>query len=261
MNERFDSLDKYYKVIENLSKTTTTLFWINSALSIAVFFFNNSPVAKDFLLYVFIITTLAYFVIENYLSIFSIPQVEDKRRVHLLTNSFNVPLDNERTNKYYNNNLEPSLLKMGANVFEDSLFAERVTREMVKRERIKIIILILVFVVAAIIRTTNLEVLSILAQTLFASTIIPTYLRLQVLHSKNKAIYDNLYNIFLFHNRSNSESDNEKLSAKLLDCFVKYESAKAYSGVKQDTKIFHKINPEVSLEWEEIKSNLKIDTN
>lgn len=259
MSERFDSLDKHYKIIEKLNTTITSLFWVNAALSIGVFFVDDNLIAKNILLFVFTITTLTYFVIDNYLSIYKIPKVEDKRRVHLLTNSFNVPLDNERTNKYYNNELEPSLLKLGANIFENSLFAQRVTQEMAKRERIKVILFVVVFVVALMFRTTEMELISILAQTLFASTLIPAYLRVEVLHYKNKAIFDCLFDIFLFHNKP-TEND-ERLSAKLLDCFVKYESAKAYSGVKQDTKIFHKINLEVEKEWEEIKRNLNIGTN
>ncbi|MFC4024764.1 hypothetical protein ACFOUV_13255 [Oceanobacillus longus] len=258
MEERYDSLDKHYLIIERLSKTTTILFWVNAFLSIAVFFVNDYLTIKDILLFVFTLTTIGYFVIENYLSIFEIPKVEDKRRVHLLTNSLNVPLDNERTMKYYNNELEPSLLKLGANIFEDSLFAERVTHEMAKRKRVKIVLFIVLFLIAIIIRTTELELISILAQTLFASTFISAYIRLEVLHSKNKSIFKYLYDIFLFHSQKTNELD-EKLSAKLLDCFVKYESAKAYSGVKQDSKVFHKINPQVTQEWEEIKRSLNIE--
>ena len=257
MSERFDSLDRHYKKIEELNMATSILFWMNAALSIVVFFVDNYITVNNILLFVFTITTLSYFIIEINLSIFRIPEVEEKRRVHLLTNSFNVPLDNERTNKYYNNELEPSLLKLGANIFENSLFAERVTHEMVKRERIKVGIFVLLFVIALVLRTTEVELISIIAQTLFASTVIPAYLRLEVLHSKNKAIFDSLYDIFLLHSQRTSDSD-EKLSAKILDCFVKYESAKAYSGVKQDSKIFHKINDDVTQEWEEIKRNLNI---
>ena len=47
------------------------------------------------------------FILDNYLGVFKLPDVEDKRRVHLLSQSFGVPLDYEQTNLYYNNNLEP----------------------------------------------------------------------------------------------------------------------------------------------------------
>ncbi|HDX9702088.1 TPA: hypothetical protein ROY42_006048 [Bacillus thuringiensis] len=258
MSERLDSLDRHYKSIDQLNTLISYLFWINATLSISVFFVNDILDVKNVLLFIFTLTTFAYFIVDNYLTIFKIPNVEDKRRVHLLTNSFDVPLDNERTHKYYNNGLEPSLLKLGANIFENSLFAERVTHEMVKKERIKIVAFVIVFIAALLFRTTEIELISILAQTLFAGTLFPAYIRLEVLHSKNKAIFECLYDIFLLHQQDNSAGNEKKLSAKLLDCFVKYESAKAYSGVKQDSAIFHKINPEVTQEWEEIKQRLNI---
>ncbi|QFT88075.1 hypothetical protein FIU87_05440 [Bacillus sp. THAF10] len=256
MVERFDSLDKYYKSIEKLNTITTYLFWVNASLSILVFFLESNLEIKNFLLYIFILTTVTYFGIDNYLAIFKIPSIEEKRRVHLLSNSFNVPLDSEVTKNYYNNNIEPSLLKLGVNIFENSLFSERVTREMAVKQRVKVCIFGIVFLSALLFRTTGYEIISILAQTLFASTLLPAYIRLEVLHFKNKVIFNNLYDIFLLYNKQN-EID-AKLTAKLVDCFVKYESAKAYSGVKQDTKIFNKINKRVSEEWKDIKSKLKI---
>lgn len=38
-----------------------------------------------------------------------------------------------------------------------------------------------------------------------------------------------------------------------------YEAAKAYSGIKQSSKIFFEINKEVSEEWEQIKEKLNIE--
>lgn len=245
MSERYDSLDKYYIKVEKLDNITKTFFWVNAAFSILVFFLNDFLAVKNILLTLFVITTVGYFAVDNYLSIFLIPSVEEKRRLHLLTNSFNVPLDNEKTNKYYNNDFEPSLLKLGANIFENSLFAKRVTDKMIIEERKKIGIFGLVFIIAILLRTTEIELISIIAQTLFASTIFPSYIRLEVLHLKNKEIYQCLYDIFLFHKEAGN-NNQEKISARLLDCFVRYESAKAYSGVKQSTKIFHQINPEVT---------------
>lgn len=256
MSERYDSLDRYYKTIGKLDNTSKILFWINAALTILVFFVDDYVDVKNTLLYIFIITTIGYFLTDNYLGIFLIPSVEERRRLHLLTNSFGVPLDNERTNKYYNNTIEPSLLKLGANIFENSLFSSRVTFEMAKKERWKIIIFGFIWLVSLLFRTTNLELISIVAQTLFASTIIPAWIRLEVLYRKNIEIYQCLYDVFLFY----KENDEEKVSARILDAFVRYESAKAYSGVKQSSKIFHQINTEVTEEWQQIKNNLNIDS-
>lgn len=257
MSDRIDSLDRHYKPINNFDLLSRVLFWINVVLTVAVYFLDNYDWAKSVLTGLVIITTLLYFAVDNYLGISLIPSVEEKRRTHTLTNSFGVPLDTERTNKYYNNTLEPSLLKLGANIFESSLFASRVTSEMAKQERWKMLLLTLVWVVSLMIRNTDIEFISIIAQTLFASTLLSAYLKLEVLRKKNEDIYKCLYNIFL--QRGQGGTNEESISARIIDCFVQYESAKAYSGVKQSSKIFSKIKPEVDEEWEQIKHNLKIE--
>ncbi|MCZ4246968.1 hypothetical protein BXO87_02385 [Bacillus sp. GZB] len=257
MSERFDSLDKYYKIINNFDLASRVLFWVNTILTVVVYFLDGNDQVKSILTGLFIITTLLYFIVDNSLGIFLIPGAEEKRRTHLLTNSFGVPLDSERTNKYYNNTLEPSLLKLGANIFENSLFASRVTSEMAKQERWKILFLALVWLVSLIIRNTDIEFISIVAQTLFASTLLSAWLRLEVLRKKNHDIYKCLYDVFLL--RSRGGANEESIYARILDCCVQYESAKAYSGVKQSSKIFFKINGEVTEEWEQTKRNLKIE--
>ncbi|MCY7861205.1 hypothetical protein MOD67_14350 [Bacillus licheniformis] len=256
MSERFDSLDKYYKTLENWDMSAKVLFWLNAFLSALVFFLDGNKEIKDILILVFILTTLGYFLVDTYLSISLIPDVEEKRRTHLLTKSFNVPLDNERTNKYYNNSLEPSVLKLGAHILENSLNAKKVTHEMVKKERVKVSFFAVIFVVSMLLRTTDLEFISIIAQTLFASTLIPAWMRLEALNCKNKEIFKGLKNVFLLWEKDTAE---EKVSAFILDYFVKYESAKAYCGVKQSTKIHKKFRDDLSEEWEQLKRDLKIE--
>jgi hypothetical protein len=198
VEERFDSLDKYYKPIEKLKLFSNALFLTNVLLSIIVFFIEKHLIVKNIILGVYIITTILYFIIDNYLSIFLIPKVEEKRRLHLLTNSFGIPLDNEKTNKYYNNSLEPSFLKLGANILENSFFSKRVTSELLAIERIKILIYAVIWTVYLLVRTNDLEFISIISQTLFASTIVPSWLRLEVLQKQNEKIYSRLYDFFSY---------------------------------------------------------------
>lgn len=80
---------------------------------------------------------------------------------------------------------------------------------------------------------------------------------MEALFRKNKEIYDCLYDVFLFH----KENSEEKISARILDCYVKYESAKAHSGVKQSSKIFWRLNEPLTQEWEQIKRKLNIEGN
>lgn len=254
MSERVDSLDKYYEQLNFVDRVSSVLFWLNASFSILIFFLKGYPEVRTVLTYIFIINTVLYFITDNYLSIYLIPSVEGKRRVHLISKSLDVPLDNEITNKYYNNDLEPSILKLGAHIFENSLFSKEVTIRMCSQERKKIILYALLWVGALLLRTVNLEFLTIISQTLFATTLLTKWLKLEFLRNKNEQIYQCLYDLFLLY----KENNDERLSAKFLDCFVSYEASKAYSGVKQSSKIFFEINDEFTEEWERIKEKLDI---
>lgn len=254
MDKRVDSLDKYYDKLNTLNDLCVWLFLINAIISILLFFLGNFHVLINVLNTIFIITTIIYFIADSYLSIYLIPSVEGKRRVNLISNSFDVPLDNETTNKYYNNNIEPSILKLGANVFENSLFAKEVTARMCVKERKKILVYVTLWVGALAFRNVDLELLTIISQTLFTSTLLTQWLKLEYLRNKNEEIYKCLYDLFLIY----KDGKDKKLTAKFLDCFVSYEATKAYSGIKQSTEIFFEINDEFSQEWEKIKEKLNI---
>ena len=253
--ERIDSLDKYYKQLNFIDLGCTLLFWVNALISILIFFLNGYQVARETLTYIFIITTFLFFIFDNYLSIYLIPSVEEKRRVHLLSKSLDVPLDSETTQKYYNNHIEPSILKLGAHIFENSLFAKEVTARMCTTERRKILLYAVLWNTSLTIRNVDLELIAIISQTLFASTLVTKWLKLEYLRIKNEQLYNCLYDLFLLRR----DNDNARVSAKFLDCFVSYEAAKAYSGIKQSSKIFFQINDEYTKKWERIKQKLDID--
>lgn len=134
-NDRVDSLDKYYKQLNFFDLICTVLFWLNASISILLLFVNGYQMWREILTYLFIVTTVIFFIADNYLSIYLIPTVEGKRRVHLISKSLDVPLDYEITQKYYNNEIEPSITKLGAHIFENSLFAKEVTARMCSIER------------------------------------------------------------------------------------------------------------------------------
>jgi len=255
MSERIDSLDKYYKQFNFFNQIRTILFWFNASVSILIFFINSYQIGREILACVFIVTTVIFFIVDNYLSIYLIPSVEGKRRVHLISESLDVPLDCEHTQKYYNNDIQPSIRKLGAHIFENSLFAKEVTRRMCSIERIKILIYGGIWIVSLTVRTVDLEFIAIISQTLFASTLVTKWIKLEYLRIKNEQIYNCLYDLFLLRR----DNDDTRLSAKFLDCFVSYESAKAYSGIKQSSKIFFEINDIYTKKWERIKDKLDIE--
>lgn len=254
MKKRHDSLDKYYKSIEQFEKLSTVLYWVIFVLSLITLYINDGNI-NYILSVVFIILTLSFSISNNFLKIYLIPRAENKRRVHLLSNSLGICLDNEKTSGYYNNNMTPSFLKLGANIFENSLFAKTVVSKMLIKERVKIALYILLFLLSILYEGVNLSAVAIVAQTLFSGEVICKWLYMECLKNENEKIFEGLHYLFL----SYSDSKKNEFTAQIIDYLVKYESVKAYCGIKQSSKIFFQINSEVSKEWEELKKKLKID--
>lgn len=252
MNERYDSLDKYYDN-KILDKINIFLFWSSVILSFALLYLSN-PTYKTWGNVLFILVTILLFACDNFLNLYLLRRAENKRRVHLLSNAFNVPMDNEETNKYYNNNQEPSILKLGANAFENSLFTSRVSKVMVINKGIIILISVTIWLALMLFRETSLELLGIIGLTLFSSNIFTNWLRVLILYIDTERIYEDFHHLFL----QLANEDNVVFKARILNLVIRYECTKASMGANLSTKIFNKLNPEISLEWEKIKKKLSI---
>lgn len=254
MSNRYDSLDRYYKPMELFGTISTMLYWLLAVLSLITLYVKNTNI-NNLLSNIFILLTLVFFISNNYLKIYLIPNIENKRRVHMLSNSLDIYLDHESTNGYYNNQIKPSILKLGANLFENSLFAKTVVSKMLILERSKIFIYFLSFIALILYRGINVSAVGIVANTLFCGEVLSKWLYMEYLKCENEKIFEDMNRLFLNY------TDNKicEFEAQIIDNFVRYESAKAYCGIKQSSKIFFKINSETSNHWEEIKKNLKID--
>lgn len=254
MSNRFDSLDEHYKPIDIFDKTSILLYWLIFVFSLVILYVKDVSIS-NIISSIFILLTLSFSITNNILKIYLIPRIENKRRVHLLSNSLGVRLDHEKTYGYYNNGIDPSILRLGANVFENSLFAKTVVSKMLFKERIKMVIYTTIFLASILYKGFDLSIVAIIAQTLFSGEIISKWLYMEYLRCENERIFENMNNIFL------SYVDNKKVEfqAQIIANLVRYESIKAYCGIKQSSKIFSEINKETSIKWEEIKRDLKVD--
>src|SRR5688572_27361349 len=137
--ERVDELERYYKPIERIDDFNAWLFWVSAILSIIVLFDGLIPWtdARDILEISFILLVILHLFLSLYVRYHLLPIAERKRRRQLLSDSFAVPLITETTQKYYNNEISPSIARLGANVLENTLFAKNITAQMAIRERVK----------------------------------------------------------------------------------------------------------------------------
>ncbi|WP_394557909.1 hypothetical protein [Priestia aryabhattai] len=164
--ERIDTIDSYFQKVTNANKWTNLLFWFTVFCSIIILFTDSQPTINNVVNIIFIAATFGYFVFSNWLSLFLLREAQNKRRIHLLSNSLGVRLDDEHTNMYYNNSEEPSIIRLSINVFENSLFTWRITEEMLKKERIKVLAYVLIWLLLVLIRDINLNFIAVCNQRL-----------------------------------------------------------------------------------------------
>lgn len=251
---RIDTIDAYFQKVSRVNKWNSFLFWFSVFCSIAVFFTNNKPTVNYIMNIIFIITTVLYFIINNWLTLFLLREAQNKRRIHLLSDSLGVNLDDEQTNLYYNNSQSPSIIRLGVNVFENSLFTWRITEEMAKNERLKVSLYVLIWLLVMLIREVNLNFIAIIAQTLFISGLIVNYVKLEILRNSCAQLFNEFRQIFLIKGLNT----NHQIVATILSLVFRYETVVASMGVHLSSKIFHRINPAVTDEWESVKRNLHL---
>ncbi|AQQ55257.1 hypothetical protein [Planococcus lenghuensis] len=252
LNERVDTIDSYFTKVSSINTISNWLFVLSIVCSFAVFFSSDITWLNSTLNIVFIVVTVLYVVVSNWVSLFLLRNAQSKRRVHLLSNSFGIKLDDEETYRYYNNPQSPSVIRLGVNVFENTLFTLRVTEEMAKRERVKSILYLFVLLVLILIRKTDLDLIAIVAQTVFTTGLITNWIKLELLRISSDRLLVEFRQLFL-----TAESNiNNKVKTLILSLVFRYESSVASMGVHLSSKIFHKLNSEVTAEWETIKRNI-----
>ncbi|WP_413475874.1 hypothetical protein [Staphylococcus equorum] len=253
--ERQDTLDSKYKTINNFNKTKEILFCLSLIVSVTAEIIENS-IWKYYLIICFILVLIIFFLVDNILTVWLVPKIEGMRKTHLLSNSLDISLNDEKTKNYYNNTSTPSIYRLGLNVFENSLFSFEVSKKMLHKERCKAIISLGILIILVLIRSTHIEVILFLVQFLFGTSIINSWLKLESYKCETEKIYNQCRAIYLSNNK---EQELTKLNvSKILDVTIEYEALKARTGVILSTKIFNKINPRVSEKWKEIKRELKL---
>ncbi|MEK5061864.1 hypothetical protein BK126_15035 [Paenibacillus sp. FSL H7-0326] len=253
--QRVDTVEKYFKPLLTSDKLSNWLLYTSIVLSFVLLYVGESATLKSILNVFFIVVTLLYFAASNVTSLYLARRAQNKRMTHLISNSFGVSLDDEETNLYYNNTQNPSVTRLGINVFENSLFSKTTASRMVVGERIKIAVYIVLSVVLIINRNTSLELLAIIAQTLLTTTILTNLIKLEIIRHGFETIYDACRTLFL--NRS-VNANAELFTGQVLDIVMKYEILKASMGINLSSGIFHKINAETTIEWEKVKRKLEI---
>lgn len=246
--------DRYFKPLELAEQGSEAFFYVAAVLSFATLLVDKTvyPAGYSIIQVLFVVSVIAVFFLGLGIRLYWTPRAEDQRRLDLLSNANGVPLTHEKTIGYYNNDQTTSTKRLGVATMENSHFSRAIALEMAKKERLKVCAYIASFIIVALYRNTDLAIAAASAQAVFSEQIVSRWLRLEWLRMRCDETYKKLYSIF--QDAPNKNTTN----AKVLECFAFYETGKANAGIMLSSRVFERLNPSLSAEWETIKATLKI---
>ena len=197
-------------------------------------------------------SVLALFVVGLFLRLYLTPRADDSRRHDFFSSACGVNLTHQQTDGYYNNNFGDPIKRMAAQVFENSHFSKAIARRMAIRERIKVGVYVLVWIVCLINRQAEIGLIVAASQAVFSEQIFSKFIRLEWLRMRFERTYETMYHLF------QSSPSKAPFTAIALDTMSMYEAAKSNAAITLNSKLFDEMNSDLSVQWEQIKTALKM---
>lgn len=246
--------DRYFKPLETAESWLSRLFYASALLSFCTLLLDKKdwPATYDLVQILFALAVIVLFMLGLAIRLYWTPRAEDQRRLDLLSNAHRIPLTHEKTVGYYNNEQADPIKRLGAIILENSHFTRAIGLEMCRNERLKVSGYVLAFLIAILYRQTDLAVASAAAQAVFSEQLLSRWFRLEWLRHRSDTTYNNLYSLF------QAAPPKATMNVKVLEIFAFYETSKANAGIMLSGKIFSKLNPSLSAEWDRIKTTLKL---
>lgn len=177
---------------------------------------------------------------------------EEARRKNNLQDSLKLNLTDLETEGYYNNGVEPSLLKYAINTFESSYFSKENATQMLIKSFIKAGVSMVVLVIIGWVSHSK-DFLFVATQAVFSAYIIEESIMLTIYKIKMDKLYNLFYTEFVTVGVS-----KQKQQYLLLSHVIEYEAVKAHYKVRLESNWFNKHNEQLSRKWEEIKTKIVI---
>lgn len=252
---RKDDVEELYKCSKTLNTTVNILFFLSIALSILSFLFADSLKDSLSLTTAQVIIAISFILLSIFDDFYCWYNAESIRRKSSIENAFNIDITNLYTEKYYNNKIEPSINKYNINTFENILFSKSIAERMSIFEIVKGFICIVSFIICCL-NIKNNEAILVITQALFSAQFIIGTISLLTYIRRLK----DLYNAFYFEFVTAGIQNKSQIYA-LLALSIEYEAVKAHYKIRISSKLFRKMNTNLSRQWNEIYNKIKISDN
>lgn len=250
---------EFYAPLGIAETISTITFYLAAVLSIAVLLIDK---ASQLQLYAVVQATFAVSVVAFFLSSIVIRtyfavRAHSNRVADFVSNAFSVPLVPSPSQGYYNTAATEPFLRMGASVLENTLFTKSILKRMLRFERTRICIYVFSWLWAAFNRTTDLELLAVVAQVLFSEELVSRWIRMEWLRSRVERLYDDLYALL----QSTTNFESKEFRARVVEGVIRYETSKAQAGLSLSTRLFKKMDGDLSRQWGVLANQLGIGSS
>lgn len=242
----------YYAAVQAADKAGEALFYVNAILSCAALLVEqkSQPELYSLVLLGFSLSVIAMFAIGLILRLQLTPRAEDRRRQDFFSHAYNVSLLHKATDGYYTNEAKEPIKRIGAQALENSHFSKAITLRMLRRERVRVSLYLLIWLILLHYRKTDLGWIVVASQALFSEQIVSKWARLEWLHRRCDSTFDNLYRIL------QAKQPVVQRDAQLMERVLDYETSKANAGITLSSKYFDEMNETLSAEWDKIRARI-----
>jgi len=241
------SFDKYSEIILWLSTILLVIAFALKEINI------NWVYLSDIITNINCFFIVAFAVI-SFISEIIFYEASIQRREDFIDNAFESALAENRSQGYYtNDNIASGIYKMAVNGFENSLFTYNIAKKMTAVLWLKSILFAVLILTFSIIGYSS-------AFTLLIQLTLPILLLQQAIkHTlfvyRIKRVFEN--NRRLFNDLKNLGDSKQKKPEIILNV-LEYETTITYGAILLDSKIYNKMNPSLSITWDELKQKYNI---
>lgn len=246
---------RYYIPLERASQFSDLAFFASAVLSIICLYVDKSESPTLYVIFsvAFFLAVAAVFISGLAVKLYYFPRAEDERIKDFLSHAYQVDLTADPSDAYYNNSAKSAGRRIGAQLLENSLFSKEVASRMLKGMLLRYIVYLVVWLGMAITKGVDYGIILAASQIVFAEQVFAKFFRLFWLKARFEKTHDQTYRLFL------NGLTGKSFHCAVIENLVYYETSKTSASIQLSSRVFNKLNPRLSVEWDAIRAKLKID--
>jgi hypothetical protein len=255
MNDYYNPVRESFTLAKKIDSVSFWLLLLSTLLTIIHFLMNQSKIYIEYAIIVNNVNTLFLIVyaITKFAINYIIFHASFDKRSDFIDNSFGTNYSSNKSNQYYNNNIESGILRMGANSFESCFFTYHLSIKSLTSKWIFNLITTAIIIGLAVQGYSS--VLTMVLQLSLPIFLISDAVNHSIFCLRMKNILDSfcrLYNDLL------DETQNKNKEPEIILNVLNYETTLSTFNLLISEKKYNENNKLLSEKWENLKKQYKI---